>query len=448
MADRDWKDLGNNLNRIVEDAVNMKNFGRLNENINNTIDKVLGSFTGEPGQRRTPPGDIDFNLSGNAGQRGQYGNSPNENQQASGKAQNSPNENASGTYSNNQGMNYSFSGAKGAYSSSAAQNDFSKARGEIFAGNGKRKVGSWIMLLCGILLSVLNFVLLGLLTIGAFIVMNSTMTAFMTVFIIFFIVGLVLAVKGGLGLRLSKKFEQHVRSMDGEAYADIKKLATYCHRSEKEVLREIKKMMKKGWFPQGHLDKSEKCFMVTNEAYEQYLITLKNAKLQEEERRRKQEEAAKKSDGLTQEVKAVLRKGGEYIESIRKSNDAIPGKEISEKIYRMELLVKRIFQQTEAHPENVQDLDKLMEYYLPMTIKLLKAYEELDEQPVQGENILNSKKEIEDTLDTLNKAFERMLDNLFEDRAWDVSSDISVLESLLAQEGLTDDGFGGRRSRN
>ena len=77
-----------------------------------------------------------------------------------------------------------------------------------------------------------------------------------------------------------------------------------------------------------------------------------------------------------------------------------------------------------------------MDYYLPTTMKLLEAYEELDTQPVQGENILSSKREIEKTLDTLNQAFERLLDDMFQDTAWDVSSDISVLNSMLAQEGL------------
>ena len=33
------------------------------------------------------------------------------------------------------------------------------------------------------------------------------------------------------------------------------------------------------------------------------------------------------------------------------------------------------------------------------------------------------------------------LDSVFQDTAWDVSSDISVLHTLLAQEGLTDDDF-------
>ena len=71
-------------------------------------------------------------------------------------------------------------------------------------------------------------------------------------------------------------------------------------------------------------------------------------------------------------------------------------------------------------------------------MKLLDAYEELDRQPVQGENIRTGKQEIEKTLDTLNLAFEKLLDSLFEDTAWDVATDISVLQTMLAQEGLTE----------
>ena len=63
------------------------------------------------------------------------------------------------------------------------------------------------------------------------------------------------------------------------------------------------------------------------------------------------------------------------------------------------MLVDRIFDRVEEHPESVDDIRKLMEYYLPTTIKLLEAYEDLDAQPVQGENIISSKKEIEKTID-------------------------------------------------
>ena len=102
------------------------------------------------------------------------------------------------------------------------------------------------------------------------------------------------------------------------------------------------------------------------------------------------------------------------------ANDAIPGEVISAKISRMELLVDRIFDRVEQNPDSVNDMRRMMDYYLPTTMKLLEAYEELDAQPVQGENIISSKKEIEDTIDTLNLAFEKLLDSLFQDTAWDV----------------------------
>ena len=76
-----------------------------------------------------------------------------------------------------------------------------------------------------------------------------------------------------------------------------------------------------------------------------------------------------------------------------------------------------------------------------MTVKLLNAYADMDRQPVQGENIRKSKQEIEETLDTLNTAFEKLFDSVYADEALDISTDISVLKTLLAQEGLQEDGI-------
>ena len=95
----------------------------------------------------------------------------------------------------------------------------------------------------------------------------------------------------------------------------------------------------------------------------------------------------------------------------------------------------------ERNPRQLSEINKFMEYYLPTTLKLVTAYKEFDLQPVQGENIRSAKKEIETTLDTINHAFEVLLDSLFEDAAMDIATDISVLETMLAQEGLTKRNF-------
>ena len=56
-----------------------------------------------------------------------------------------------------------------------------------------------------------------------------------------------------------------------------------------------------------------------------------------------------------------------------------------------------------------------------------------------GENISESKHRIEQTMDTLVKAFETQLDKLFASDALDVSTDIDVMENMLRADGLTGD---------
>ena len=188
-------------------------------------------------------------------------------------------------------------------------------------------------------------------------------------------------------------------------------------------------MIQKGWFLEGQTDQKETCLITSTETYRQYTETQKALEQRNEEECRKRQQETEQQKQISPEVQEVLDKGEAYIQKIHASNDAIPGEEISAKIARME------------HPEIIPDLKKMMDYYLPMTVKLLDAYEEMDRQPIQGETIRSSKKEIEDTLDTLNEAFAKLLDSVFQDTAWDVSSDISVLHTMLAQEGLTGNDF-------
>ena len=231
-----------------------------------------------------------------------------------------------------------------------------------------------------------------------------------------------------------ERFQKYIGTLGTHTYCNFEQLSAAVGKPVKFVKKDVKKMISDGWFRQGHIDAQETCLITSNETYQQYTQT---AKALEE---KKQEEERRQAD-LSPEVQEVLDKGNEFLDKIHKSNDAIPGVEISAKISRMELIVEKIFERAQKHPEIIPDLKKMMNYYLPMTVKLLDAYEEMDRMPVQGENIKSSKKAIEDTLDTLNQAFEKLLDSVFQDTAWDVSSDISVLHTLLAQEGLTDDDF-------
>lgn len=252
--------------------------------------------------------------------------------------------------------------------------------------------------------------------------------------------GLALLYAGIRKLDLVKRFENYRDTIGVREHCTIEELAAATASSPKTVLKNVKKMLGKGLFKQAALDDSESFLIMTRGAYGQY----REAQAEAQQRRHQQDLAqsvapdAATSQSPTPEAQALLARGEAYMARIRANNDAIAGVEISQKIDRIEHVVRTIFQRAAEQPQVIDDLGKLMDYYLPTTVKLLDAYRDLDSQPVQGPNIISSKHEIEATLDTLSNAFEKLLDSIFRDMAWDVSSDISVLRTVLAQEGLID----------
>ena len=195
---------------------------------------------------------------------------------------------------------------------------------------------------------------------------NGNGTAMLISFFACLAAGVVLTARGGVLLGLAGRFNRYVKILSGRQYADIKMLAAYSQRSERDVLKDIRKMIRKGWFTQGHLDENETCLMISNESYRQYLDTVRNMKIQQQEREARERAEKQRRDRLTPEAAAILEKGRGYVAKLEKSNDAIPGEEMSAKIKRMEILVARIFQQAEAHPEKIrrsEETDGLLSAY-------------------------------------------------------------------------------------
>lgn len=233
-----------------------------------------------------------------------------------------------------------------------------------------------------------------------------------------------------------KRYRQYVEVVKEKLYCSIEELAAKTGKGEKYIRKDLKKMMNLGMFKQGHLDSKETCLIASDEVYEQYK---KSQESYEEQRKAKLQEESKNA-GKTEQtvdegVRQVVEEGQNYIRLIRKCNDEIPGEEMSDKLDHLELLVTRIFDQVEKEPELAPELRKMLSYYLPTTQKLLEVYRDLDRQQIESGNIAKTKKEIESAVDTINEAFEKFLDDLFRDTAWDIQSDISVLNTMLKQDG-------------
>ena len=132
----------------------------------------------------------------------------------------------------------------------------------------------------------------------------------------------------------------------------------------------------------------------------------------------------------------MIREGQLAISEMRRLDSNIADEKISADIRRLETVSNSIFQQVKADPGKLPQIRKFMDYYLPAALKILNAYDRMSAAGVSGENIDGTKRRVEDIMTTIVKAFEKQLDSLFGSDALDISTDISVLESMLIQEGL------------
>ena len=137
------------------------------------------------------------------------------------------------------------------------------------------------------------------------------------------------------------------------------------------------------------------------------------------------------------EVDKIITEGYAYLKQLKTANDRIEDETMSARIARMEAASADIFAYIAENPEQAAQIRRFMNYYLPTTLKLLTSYDKLSRQRVKGENIQKTMFEIEGMTETIAAAFEKQLDSLFHADAMDIAADISVMESILEQEGLS-----------
>ena len=243
----------------------------------------------------------------------------------------------------------------------------------------------------------------------------------------FMLGGAALGVNSFFTDRQQKRFTAYLPIIGKREAMDVEELARKSGVDEKQVLKDLQKMLELNYFggdaylnrELGYLFKSSEA----DEAWrEQHPVPLDPT-------------PAEVSEGYS----GILR-------DIRRANDQIADPVLSAKIDQLENIVGRILRVMEEDPEKAKRMDTFMTYYLPTTQKLLDSYARFEAAGVEGENLRESKQKIASTMDMILQGFSRQLDELYKADAMDVNSDIRVMETMLKRDAgsASDDfGFGG-----
>lgn len=453
---KDINGVGNDIMNAVNDAVNRGDFSRLNETLRN----VTGSAAGTAADALH---DLQSHLQG--GGQGQAGNGAAAGQNPPGGAQEGRTYGHAGRSSGNQTEEYMkrAAGARHHTRFSSRISPFLQRQVSKSGGTGKIIGGVVSFVFAGIML--LETVTSGVL--GLFSPFGGGIFSAWSVVSLVFCVGLsilgsILVKQGRERKELVREYYEYGRIAGTSEYIEIGKLARAMGESRETVLENLEKMMSEEMLPAAWFDRQKTTLMLSEDIYNEYLRLERERQQHEAEEARARmasQPARGEAPGASQadlnmsddlklrpedaklpaHARQIVEEGLLYIGKIRDFNMRIGDEEISAQLAHLEVTMKRIIEQVRKDPASASNLRRLMVYYLPTTMKLLEAYGELDRQPVEGENIISTKQEIRDALGTINDAFEKLLDSMFQDMAWDISSDISVMKTMMAQDGLTGD---------
>ena len=150
-----------------------------------------------------------------------------------------------------------------------------------------------------------------------------------------------------------------------------------------------------------------------------------------------QQKAQPQKKSYGPEIDPIVEEGNRALSEMGRLYMSIKDPEIKGKINELMRITDKITQDAIADPSDIPQIKKFMNYYLPTTIKLLNAYDRMSSQGIEGENLDKTMKSIDAMLDDAIAAYKKMLDSLFANQALDIETDISVMNTMLAREGLT-----------
>ena len=238
---------------------------------------------------------------------------------------------------------------------------------------------------------------------------------------IFDLVPLLCFMGGGLGFlwaglrkrKQASRYRNYLAMIGRQSSVSVSTLASATGLSPGKVRDDLADMLDDGLFPQGFLD------------YGGDRLVLSGDGIAEPPGREAPPKPQKADENaILAEIRAV--------------NDAIDNEKMSAQIDRIGVITAKILDYQKTHPDKAAQLHSFLSYYLPTTLKILRAYGQLEDQEISGQNITAAMSRIENMMDKVVEGFEKQLDLLFQGDAMDITTDVEVLERMLAKDGLSD----------
>lgn len=111
--------------------------------------------------------------------------------------------------------------------------------------------------------------------------------------------------------------------------------------------------------------------------------------------------------------------------------------ELRKSLNEINTTVTKIINTIEKDPEKEKKLKNFFDYYLPVTVKLVDRYDEIENQRINSKEEKSFNLTTEKTIKEINDVFKQFLNILYQSDMNDTDVEIKVLNSMLKADGLS-----------
>lgn len=118
--------------------------------------------------------------------------------------------------------------------------------------------------------------------------------------------------------------------------------------------------------------------------------------------------------------------------------DKVEDKQLQDDIREIYRISNKIIDTVSKNPTKQKKSNNFFQYYLPVTLKILKKYDEIENQRLESEE---GKKFMENTrkmVSTIKNSFNEQLSNLYQTDMIDTDADMKVFKTMLKTDGYSE----------
>ena len=99
----------------------------------------------------------------------------------------------------------------------------------------------------------------------------------------------------------------------------------------------------------------------------------------------------------------------------------------------------KIISTIEKKPNKLKSARNFLNYYLPVTLKILERYDEIENQKLNTESTKKFMTSVQNMIEKIKDAFEKQLSSIYQEEIVDTDAEIKVFESMLKTDGFVDE---------